>query len=287
MRKVLLDEKPWEPCGVTFFGDPHTFKVPELTEQLHQDLKEAADRGDDIILWGDIHDWILPSDRKRYNSARDQGRVNGIVNQVVKELADFYAPFAKNIRVMKLGNHETAVIKYHHVDPMLLLVEKLNDKYGADIFYGGYSMWYLQRFIRTNNGKRNGSVSSKGWLHHGAGGSAPVTRGAIDRARIYDAIDADYTVIGHKHQHMHITTKHETLDDYGNVRRFDRDFLLLGGYSGWDSSGDDPQNDGHILSWSEESFYGLESNGCQRIVFTPKAGKPHPSVTRSIVSVSR
>lgn len=139
-------------------------------------------------------------------------------------------------------------------------------------------MWWLVRMIAESNGKRTRSASVKMWLHHGAGGSAPVTRGAIDRARIYDAITSDVYVIGHKHQSMHITTKHERLDDYGNVKREDRDFLLLAGYSGWDHSTPDIDS-GYMLNWSSESFYGLESTGYKRLLLRPITGS-HGKISR-------
>ena len=83
---------------------------------------------------------------------------------------------------------------------------------------------------------RAGSQSVTFWLHHGAGGSAPVTKGMIDRARIYDTITADVYVIGHKHTSVHAQTKHEYLDNRGNVRRQDRDFIIVPGYSGWEQT---------------------------------------------------
>jgi hypothetical protein len=274
MRTVYVTELPWEERGISLFGDPHTFKDEALTEQLRSDLVDAKERGDMIVLWGDIHDWILPSDKKRFTSGKHNVAVDAVINQTVSKLADFYEPFADHIAIMKLGNHETAVIKYHHVDPMQMLVSELNRRRSSDlppIFYGGYTMWWLIRMIGyTGKGDRTRSASVKMWLHHGAGGSAPVTRGAIDRARIYDAVTADVVAIGHKHQSMHITTKHERLDDYGNVKREDRDFLLLAGYSGWDNSA--PNDEGYLLNWSGEQFYGLESTGCKRLRLVPVTG---------------
>lgn len=274
MRPVYESVFPWEEVGVTFVGDPHTFKVDALTEQLHDDLTEAKERGDRIVLWGDIAEWIVPSDYKRFTSGKHNRQVDAIVNQEINRLAEFYEPFADSIDIMKLGNHETEFIKRHHVDPLALLVSKLNGKRSPDlapIFYGGYTMWWLVKFISETDGKRSRSSSVKFWLHHGAGGSAAVTRGAIDRARIYDAITSDVYVIGHKHQSMHIQTKHEFLDSYGNVRRHDRDFLIIPGYSGWEQEA--PTEDGYILNWSSEKFYGLESTGCARMRLVPKTDK--------------
>jgi hypothetical protein len=284
MRPVLETVLPWQERGISFIGDPHIGKNADLTERLRLDLEDAKKRGDLLAIWGDVHDWILPSDRKRYTSGKHNKRVDAIINETVAMLADFFEPFVDNIAVMKLGNHETSVIKYHHVDPMQMLISELNrrrDSKLPPIFYGGYTMWWLLRFVdHSPGGKRTGGANCKVWMHHGAGGSAPVTRGSIDRARIYDAITADVAVIGHKHQSLHITTKHERLDDYGNVRREDRDFLLLAGYSGWDNSTRD--DNGYILDWSAESFYGLESTGYKRMSLKPQRTSKGSKIIRVI-----
>jgi predicted phosphodiesterase len=269
VRPVLETILPWGEQGITFIGDPHTFKNETLTQQLKEDLEDAKKRNDLIALWGDVAEWIVPSDLKRY-SAKDNHEVDGIVNYEVDRLRDFYAPYVNNIAIMKVGNHETQFIKRHHVDPMAMLIRDLNrlrDQSLQPIFYGGYTCWWLVKMIQYYNEKRVGSQSVKFWLHHGSGGSAPVTRGAIDRARIADSISADVYVIGHKHQSVHINTKHEYLDDYGNVKRKDRDFLIVAGYSGWEQEapGDNP----YALNWSAESFYGLESTGSATIRLTP------------------
>lgn len=283
MRPVYETILPWEEHGITFIGDPHTFKVASLTEQLRSDMADAASHNDRIVVYGDIDEWIVPSDSKRYTNAKHNSMVDGYVNKRVLQLADFYEPFANNIEVMKAGNHETAFLKCHYVDPMALLVAELNrrrDQKLRPIFYGGYTMWWLVKFIDAPNGKRTKSKSVTFWLHHGAGGTAAVTRGAIDRARIYDAITADVYVIGHKHQSLHVQTKHEMLDSYGNVRRHDRDFIIVAGYSGWEQEAPGPA--GMDLNWSAENFYGLESTGCARVRLVPVATGKENRIDRYI-----
>ena len=272
MRPVIELVLPWEPQGVTIIGDPHTFKTEALTDLQRSDLQEAKDKGDLIVLWGDVTEWIVSSDLKRYN-AKHNSEVDGYVNKMVRTLADFYEPFVNNIALMKLGNHETAFIKYHHVDPMALLIAELNrrrDQALEPIRYGGYTCWWIVKFIhKTANGDRNGSGSVKFWLHHGAGGAAPVTKGAIDRARIQDGIvGADVYVVGHHHTAVSIPTLKETCDDYGNVRRDIVDFIVVPGYSGWEQ--DAPGLDGYTLDWPSENFYNLEMTGSVRIMLEPR-----------------
>jgi predicted phosphodiesterase len=271
MRPVFETIAPFEPRAVVITGDPHIGKHPETTELLRQDLEDAKARGDWIIVWGDVRQWITPNDRKRY-SAKEGDNRDALVNKWVNELVRFFEPFVDNIIAIKLGNHETSLIKHSNTDPIVMLVDRLNQLRSPDlqrIVYAGYTAWWLVRFINTNDtGQRVGSVSCKFWLHHGAGGSAPVTKGALDRARIQDAIiGADVYVIGHKHTAVSIPTQKEHCDDYGNVRRRTVDFIIVPGYSAW--SQELPDEDGYNLDWSSETFYGLESVGCVRIEMEP------------------
>lgn len=276
MRPVHIATHDWEPVTYYVTGDPHTFKHPAATALLKQQLDAAKASGDRIIVWGDIHDWIAPGDKMRY-SAKQARKVDAYVNDIVAELYEFYAPYADNIDVMKLGNHETAFIKHNHVDPMSMLIDRLNQARSPElpaIFYGGYTCWFAVRFWHTTEtGKRNRSASYKMWLHHGAGGSAPVTKGAIDRARIQDAITGAHCyIIGHKHSAISVPVMKESLDDYGNVNRFMVDYVCVPGFSAWDQ--DEPDTDrGYLLEYSAERFYGLEAMGGCRIKLTPKVDR--------------
>lgn len=273
MRPVCTVTHDWEPVAYYITGDPHTFKHPAATALLKQQLDEAKSNGDHIIVWGDIHDWIAPGDKMRY-SAKQARKVDAYVNDIVAELYEFYLPYVDNIDVIKLGNHETAFIKHNHVDPMAILIDRLNQARSKDrepIFYGGYTCWFAVKFVNnTKQGTRNRSTTYKMWLHHGAGGSAPVTKGAIDRARIQDAITgADCYVIGHKHSAISVPVMKEALDDYGNVCRFMVDFVCVPGFSTWDQK--EPDTDaGYLLEYSAERFYGLEAMGGCRVKLTPK-----------------
>ena len=112
-----------------------------------------------------------------------------------------------------------------------------------------------------------------------------MTKGAIDRARIQDAIvGADVYVIGHKHTSASIPVMKETCDDYGNVKRRMVDFIIVPGYSGWEQEA--PTEDGYTLDWSSENFYNLEASGCTRVLLTPtstsKDGRAQMYIKRTV-----
>ena len=270
MRETIRYKLDWDPVGVTFIGDPHIDAPSHNRDMLVADLERAKSYGDSIVVMGDVWSFILPSDVKRFTGGKYAERVDDIIGRAVDTAYAVFAPYADNIDVMLLGNHETAVLKRHHVDPLRMLVRELNrDKTrgrlpNSKIAHGGYTCWLQLQFHRHTN-----SVSNFVWTHHGAGGGAPVTKGMIDANRIKVARHADAYVIAHKHTHIHDRDRFEYCDPYGYRRIVERDYIVCGGYSGQESN-EDYDEDGYRLDWSEETFYGLEGQGSARIVFSPR-----------------
>lgn len=99
-------------------------------------------------------------------------------------------------RIMITGNCES-VIKYNGLDLMQMITTMLNAGNKHQIQYGNYANFL--RFSWVNN---RGQAQAKYdiFAHHGAGGSAPVTKGMIDFSRLTNGINADLIWIGHKHQ---------------------------------------------------------------------------------------
>jgi hypothetical protein len=269
LRETIRFKLPWEPVGVTFIGDPHIDARTHARDLLLADLDRAKENGDSLVIMGDIWSYILPTDTKRFTSGKNAEHVDDIIGRAVDNAYQLFLPYVDNIDVMLLGNHETNVLKRHHIDPLRLLIQRLNDQkqtgrlQSMKIAHGGYTCWLQFQFTRQTN-----SVSQFVWTHHGSGGSAPVTKGMIDGNRIKVARHADVYVIAHKHTHIHDRDRFEFCDSYGNRRTVERDYIVVGGYSGIENH-EDYEQDGYKLDWSEETFYGLESQGSTRILFTP------------------
>lgn len=295
MRPVIRFRLPFEERGVRLFGDPHIDHPGHARELLIADLEDCKAQGDIGIVMGDVWSMILPQDRKRFTSGRYGERVDAIINRKLDEAERLFAPYADCIDVMMVGNHETAVIKHHAVDPMALLIDRLNRVKtagaleGGKIAHGGYTCWVQMMFdykIGPANNSSKTSISNTMWLHHGAGGSAPVTKGMIDGNRIKQGRLADVYAIAHKHTHIADTDRFEYLDGYGNIKQVTRDYLVVAGYSGSDEQ-DEPDEDGYILDWSAEKFYHLEAQGSVRIVFRPiHNGNIGDRVKRTIIRES-
>jgi hypothetical protein len=147
-----------------------------------------------ININGDVMDLILPRDGKRYTPAgalhkRLWGR-DDVVNGMVEWAEELLAPVAGRIDMIGDGNHEEAVEKYHSVSPVKLLIERLNNKHGGHIAYGGYNGF----FVYTGNSGRRTTV----YYHHGAGGGG-IGSAATDFQRTLGFVDADVIWTGHRH----------------------------------------------------------------------------------------
>jgi hypothetical protein len=115
---------------------------------------------------------------------------------IVDDVAGLLAPYATHILAIGTGNHETAVLRYQAVDLLLELQERLRVLTGITIPIMGYEWW-----IKINVTYANNSVTGiNGYVHHGFGGSAPVTKGIIQYARKLEELeDVDFVVMGHTH----------------------------------------------------------------------------------------
>lgn len=182
-------------------SDLHLDASDHDDEALTHDLDAAKAIGARISINGDIFDAIVPSDRKRHHPSVSRANPDrdDIFNQIVEGGVNRLAPVADLIDVISPGNHERSVLKHHHIDLTSMLVYGLNqvrDKSLPKIHQGSYRGF--QRYVfKWDAG--NGSVTFTIFRHHGTGGSAPVTGGALDLDRIRKDFDADLYWIGHKH----------------------------------------------------------------------------------------
>jgi len=188
---------------IALFSDTHIANPYHNRELLQEELEEAKELDAKILLNGDIVDALLHGDRKRFNmSSGTYGNVDNALNRMIEEAVDVLSPFANNIVMIGIGNHETAVIKHHSFDIIQELVKNLNDKRTEQIeepiVHGGYEGFFCFKFKMSSTA---GRCSYKIYYSHGQGGAAPVTQGAIDLVRKQFA-EADVIWLGHKHNKL-------------------------------------------------------------------------------------
>ena len=161
-------------------------------------LEQAAERGAGVLDFGDLFDAMQgPHDPRRSIGGRKADHMtDSYFNVLLDDAESFYAPFAQNIILLGVGNHEEAVIKNCGFDLTRELVRRLNTAHGATVQRGGYHGWV--RFQATYCGTC--VLSYDMYYTHGSGGGAPVTEGKIQMARRGNyAPDADIIVAGHIH----------------------------------------------------------------------------------------
>lgn len=169
---------------------------------LRSDLKDAKNYGDRVNVNGDVFDCILPKDHKRFTPDVLDPRLRGrsdILNASLDIAVEELEPVVKYIDMIGSGNHEDAVAKYHGLDITQLLVHRLNKECGGNVKYGGKTGFISYSFRNRGKGSTNRVVI---YYHHGAGGSAPVSRGLINFARTREFIDSDVIWHGHRHNRV-------------------------------------------------------------------------------------
>lgn len=192
-----------KPSGIWFGADFHIGAFNVDYEWLANDLEEARENGDRICIFGDVFDCILPKDHKRFKPESLHPRVrqsSTVLDETLDWAEEIISPYADSIDVIGLGNHESAVEKYHGTDMIARLIRRLQRHVtveGHTIRYGGYTGFVDYRFKKANKNRNTRRVVI--YYHHGGGGAAPVTKGMIDFSRKASFINADIVVLGHKH----------------------------------------------------------------------------------------
>ena len=197
MRAVefTLPLKAGNTLKLAIFSDIH-FDSPDCDKvQLKKDLEYCKKEGRYIIINGDLADLILLKDKKRAVNHLMEGADNQL-NIKMNELVEFLKPYQSQILFIGRGNHEESILKYHGLDYIQTVTQLLNAGQKHQIQYGNYA-----NFLRFNwLDKRKKSVTHYDiYIHHGAGGSAPATKGMLDFNAIAKGVNADLIVIGHKH----------------------------------------------------------------------------------------
>lgn len=181
---------------------------------LARHLRQAVDRDADIYIIGDLLDVMQGRDDRRGNkeAVRPEHRRDDYFDAVVETCAEWLEPYAKNIAMISLGNHETAVLKRQEINLAARLVGDLR-RMGSDVQLGGYAGWIMHSF---NDLPYKQTI--KHYYHHGHGGGGPVTRGVIgtNRRAVY-LPDADLVTTGHVHEAWSVEITRERVTQAGKV----------------------------------------------------------------------
>lgn len=246
-------------------SDLHIDAADHDRDQLIADLEAAKSVGARISINGDTVDAILPADRKRHHPSvgKYDPERDDIINQIAAQAAKVLSPYADYIDVIAPGNHERSVLKYHHVDITSMIVRMLNADRSPGvppIHVGAYRGFQIYRLRRETKNTHTFII----YRHHGRGGSAPVTGGALDLDRIRKDFDADLYWIGHKHQLIQRAYSRYTVGSKGRVYERRQRAVMSAGYKARLAE-EDPDTFGDRVDFGEQ-FYGTMQTGAQWVL---------------------
>lgn len=248
-EKRIIGTKPFK---IGLFSDLHIDSKDCNRDKLKADLKWAHENCDELLLNGDIFSCILPTDRKRFVRSQSMFDSDAQLNEIVRYVGDFLKPFADKINIAGLGNHETSVMKWNNYNPLQGLIDYLNYNPDSSIKLAGFKDYIRYKF-RSND---KGSCHTFDILKfHGAGGSAPVTKGMIDLSRLGGTYLADLIWIGHKHTAIVNNSGVQIMvSSQNNIIEKSVTGIITPGYHKVIE-----QKDHFDLSYSEERFNGVSA----------------------------
>ena len=210
-RILLISDLHWD--------NPHCDR-----QLLKRHLDEAVAGGHDILINGDLFCCMQGKYDGRRSKADIRPEHNNAkyLDSLVETAAEWFAPYAQNIKVIGYGNHETSILKHCETDLIERLVTLLNAHTKSSIEIGGYGGWVIYRFRRTDRS----STPFKIKYFHGSGGGGVVTKGSIQFNRMMTMIEgADAIWMGHVHESMEITYTMERLTQKDTIVL--RDVLMI------------------------------------------------------------
>lgn len=200
-----------EEFRILFISDVHLDNKKCKRDLLKRHLDKAKEIGAPIIDNGDFFDCM----GGKYDPRSNKGdilkelQVPNYFDAVTNMGRDFLKPYAKNIAIMSEGNHEGSVLGRHEINLTTNLIDKLN----PSIIYQKYSGWIM---VQLADGPYTQTFHI--YRTHGSGGSAPVTKGAIQSARRQDISLADLYISGHIHTQFDIPRPQWYLTQDGKLK---------------------------------------------------------------------
>ena len=212
----------FKPTKVLLISDIHWDSPYCDRELLKRHLEEAKEIGADIHFNGDTFD--LMGSRRDFRgskgSLRPEFKVDHYFDEIANQAIEWFSPYAENIKVVGMGNHESAIIKHNEINILERFVGGLNMVNKTHIQSGGYGGWIVYNF------NRSGSVLSYRIKYmHGIGGGV-VTKGVIGHSRMSTYIQgADMIWQGHVHEDYEMNYRIEHMNSKSEVHY--KDVLMV------------------------------------------------------------
>lgn len=237
-RLVMDVGNPIQKRRILHMADCHWDSKKCDRALLASHLDKAKAEGAPVLIYGDFFDVMggKYDPRSSKSELREELLVGNYLDEVVKQAADWLKPWAENIALISLGNHETSITKRHEInllDRLVYAIKSANPKCETQL--GKYWGFVNLVFHQQRNQKR--SVSRTLHFSHGYGGGGPVSRGLIDHSRTRSQYFAHYYLSGHVHWKNTDQNVIAHLSRYGKLQRSQQHFIRCGPYKdeydGW------------------------------------------------------
>lgn len=208
---------PFENKKVLLLSDLHWDNPHCDRELLKKHLDLALANNYDVHLNGDSFCCMTGKfdPRRSKEGIRPEHNVNNYLDAIVNDAIDWFKPYAKIIKVVGYGNHETAILKNLETDLIQRFVFGLNRECNTEIQAGAYGGWIVYHFLDGKTIRKSFKIK----YMHGYGGGGAVTRGVIQFNRMSSFVEgADLIWMGHVHECNEVVYTNEYLDKQGNVR---------------------------------------------------------------------
>jgi len=255
--------KGWPGKSYLLVSDLHLDSKDCDRDLVKRVFDEAVEKDATILMFGDVMDLMGGKFDTRTNKGHIKSayQVAEYFDAVIEEVAEFLRPYAKNIGMMAMGNHEYSVIKHHETNPLRNLIYRLGDH----IELGDYT-GFVRFFF--DGGTTGGRTSKTLYYTHGSGGNSPVTKGVINTNRRSSTIEADYFVSGHIHQGWNVSHSRIRLNEQCVVKTYDQEHIQLGTFK---DSGE----------WEQAKGFGSPVKGGYWLEFTGYAKAVKDEIRRA------
>lgn len=197
----LKQDKKWEAWAL-LTSDRHWDNPHSDLKLQKKHLDEAVDRGAAILDCGDFFCCMQGKYDKRASKSavRKEHQVDNYFDAIVEDAADWFAPYAKNMVFIAVGNHESEVKKRHEIDLIERAAALITSKGKSPVRSGTFSGFCIFNFSNVKKPNNGTTRTITAHYDHGYGGGGPVTDDMIQHQRraVY-LPDADIIMSGHTH----------------------------------------------------------------------------------------
>jgi hypothetical protein len=230
--------------------------------RIKRELDRAIELDAHILINGDVFDAVTCGD-KRYTPGQTIPRIadaKDAFRATVDYGIEVLGPYAHRIKVIGVGNHETAWVKYRQSDPVAALCERFRSRHGG---ISGFVVSLLD--VPSGTGKPL-TLSHRLYYHHGVGGDSPVTGGTINAQRRTVMVVADAITEGHRHNAVQREVIQLECRPSGDIRHKQVMQILTGSYFRNYPASRDPLD----FTYAEESGHPAKPFGGHLLTLTPE-----------------